>query len=200
MAVETESFTAGDGTDITSVSSGVWSYANGTTGDLYVTSNQIRHVVNRINLSLARRSGTFTDDQYAKITLKKVSVVAGWIGVAARVSNGNGYWLHAHSGGYGLGKLVSYGYTGLRFGSMSWTPGDILALEVEGTTLRCLKNGAMFWTQTDSSLASGAPGISASGENTTDFNAADDWEGGDLAVAAPQSWQYDWPHQLHVRR
>lgn len=200
MAVETESFTAGNGTDITSVGSGLWSYANGSTAQLFVTSNEIRHKVNTNTASIASRAGTFTDNQYAQIKLTKTSVSQSYIGVGVRASPGNGYFLYVSGTTYVLGKVVSYGYNEIRVAGRTFNVNDILRLEVSGTTLTCKQNGSTFWTATDSALASGNPSVTGNGFNATDFNAGDDWEGGDLVTASLQFYQYDWPHQLHARR
>ena len=57
-----------------------------------------------------------------------------------------------------------------------------------------------FLRKVEEAIASGNPGVSANGEDASQFAAGDDWEGGDLVTAAPQFYQYDWPHQLHARR
>jgi hypothetical protein len=200
MAVETESFTASDGTAITNVGSSIWTYAAGTSDHLFVTSNQVRHKINTNSTTIASRAGTFTDNQYAQITLKKVSVSQSYIGVAVRSSSGNAYWLYVSGTAYVLGKTISFGYNEIRVAGRTFNINDVLRLEVEGTTLRAIQNGATFWTATDSALSTGKVGVSGAGTNVTDFNAADDWEGGDLVTAALQNFQYDWPHQLHARR
>lgn len=200
MAVETESFTAGNGTDITGIGSGLWSYANGSSTFLSVTSNEIRHKVNTNTASIAARAGTFADDQYAQIKLTKNSVSQSYIGVGVRASAGAGYFLYVSGTTYVLGKVVSYGYNEIRVAGRTFNVGDIIRLEVSGTTLTCKQNGATFWTATDASHSSGNPAVTGNGFNSTDFNAGDDWEGGDLVTAALQFYQYDWPHQLHARR
>jgi hypothetical protein len=200
MAVETESFTASNGTAITGVGSSIWTYITGASDHLFVTSNEIRHKVNTNSTTVASRAGTFTDNQYAQIKITKLSVSQSRIGVAVRGSGTSAYWLYVDSSLYALGKMTNSVYSELRVASHTCSVGDVLRLEVEGTTLRAMKNGVAFWTATDSSFASGNPGVSGNGLNATDFNAADDWEGGDLVTAALQNFQYDWPHQLHARR
>jgi hypothetical protein len=200
MAVETESFTAANGTDITGVGSSIWSYVNGSSSFLSVTSNEIRHKVNTNTASIASRAGTFTDNQYAQIKLTKTSVSQSYIGVGVRASSGNGYFLYVSGTTYVLGKVISFGYNEIRVAGRTFNVNDILLLEVSGTTLTCKQNGTAFWTATDTAHASGNPAVTGNGFNATDFNAGDDWEGGDLVAAALQNFQYDWPHQLHARR
>lgn len=200
MAVESESFTASNGTDITSVGSSIWAYGNGSSGKLFVTSNALRPIVNEVIAWFARRAGTFTDDQYAQGTLTRL-VNLGWAGVCVRANTaGTAYILMASSTGYLVVRRVSFGYVQIGGASRSFSVGDIIRLEASGTTLTAKVNGATLVTITDSNIASGNPGVACMGESATDYSAIDDWEGGDLAVTALQSWQYDWPHQLHVRR
>ena len=200
MAVETESFTAGNGTDITSVGSSIWAYGNGSSGKLFVTDNQIRATLNENITWFARRAGTFTDNQYAQIKLVKFAS-SSRIGVCVRANtSGTGYLLVASNSEYFLISLVSYSFTLLRSAGLAFSVNDILSLEVSGTTLTCKKNGTSFWTATDSNIASGNPGVADLSANALDFTAGDDWDGGDLVAAALQNFQYDWPHQLHARR
>jgi hypothetical protein len=200
MAVETEAFTASNGTDITSVGSSIWAYSNGSSGDLFVTSNEIRPRLNFNNATAARRAGTFTNDQYAQIVLRTL-VSTSRIGVIVRGNtSGSFYALYAASNEYWLLKLVSYSFTLIRFGSRTFNTGDVLRLEVSGTGLTALQNGTSFWTATDASISAGNPGVSCNGENASLFTSGDSWEGGDLVTAALQNFQYDWPHQLHARR
>jgi hypothetical protein len=200
MATETETFTASNGTDITSVGSSIWAYGNGSSGKLFVTDNQIRAVLNETIAWFARRAGTFTDNQYAQIKLAKFAS-SSRIGVCVRANTtGTGYLLVASASEYLLIKRVSFSFVQLRAASLAFSVNDILSLEASGTTLTCKKNGTSFWTATDSDIASGNPGVADLSSNALDFTAGDDWEGGDLVTAALQNFQYDWPHQLHARR
>ncbi len=200
MATETETFTAGNGTDITSVGSSIWAYGNGSSGKLFVTDNRIRAILNEGIAWFARRAGTFTDNQYAQITLSKLASSSS-VGVCVRANNaGTGYILVAASNIYYLIKRVSYSYVELKSASGTFNVNDILRLEVSGTTLTCKQNGTAFWTATDSAITGGNPGVADMSFNASDFSAGDSWEGGDLVATALQNFQYDWPHQLHARR
>jgi len=59
-------------------------------------------------------------------------------------------------------------------------PGDVLRLEIRGKSLTALLNGATIITATDSTFASGSPGIW--GLNTTLAATGDDWSGGGLTT------------------
>lgn len=140
-------------------------------------------------------AGTFTDDQYAEITLGGLQVLNAnfSIGVICRSSaDANGardfYFaqVQATDSGAGvytsvLGKYVNGTRTELHSASTAWADGDEVSLEVEGTTLRLCKNGAALggsFTQVDTSLTTGLPGIVANGSLPT----GDDWVGGNLSA------------------
>ena len=200
MAVETESFTAGNGTDITSVGSSIWAYGDGSSGKLFVTDNRIRPILNENFARFARRAGTFTDNQYAQITLAKLAATS-YAGVCVRANtSGTGYILAVASNEYYLVKRVSFSFVLMRAAGRTFNTNDILRLEVSGTTLTAKQNGTAFWTATDSDIPSGNPGVSAWSKSASNFSAGDDWEGGDLVTTTLQNFQYDWPHQLHARR
>lgn len=139
-------------------------------------------------------AGSFTNDQYASVKL--TSAPGGGsscgIGVVCRASSSgatkNCYeaWVDGAfpSPVTYLTKRVS-GTRTVIFSSTSpsWTTNDLLELEVEGTTLRVCKNGTPLggsFTQTDSSLATGAVGVIAA---STGFF-GDSWEGGNLSTSS----------------
>jgi hypothetical protein len=121
---------------------------------------------------------TFSADQYAQavVTLS----TADWVGVCVRASANNSYVFYGSTSDWEITRWVS-GVAGV-IASGSWTAstGDVLRLEVVGTTLRAFRNGVLVSIATDTSLSTGNPGVSFWGTNAS-FNAfADDWEGGDL--------------------
>lgn len=144
-------------------------------------------------------AGTFADDQYSSLELVSLFDAASTgyqIGVVCRVSSDvdgarDLYGLSVtgllSSGDYStiLYKVVNGTGTTLHSAYVPWTAGDRVELECEGTTIRAMKNGAALggsFTTTDASLASGKPGVSASG-----FLAmiGDNWEGGSLLNLVP---------------
>lgn len=140
-----------------------------------------------------RRTETYTDDQYAEITLKGIGA-SGGIGVGVRLQvdhetyGDGGYvyfatpttrWLAIYTGG-GWNSGIAYTSPTTNYVN------DVLRLEVEGTTIRCYYNGSLDTALTggtgiftDSTwTGGGSPGVS--GDGTSDAHYADDWEGGDL--------------------
>lgn len=138
-------------------------------------------------------AGTFTDDQYAEITIGGLSFLSAdfLVGVICRASTDTGAgrdfyfaYVAADSGGPNyttvLGKYVNGTRTVLNSASTAWVNSDKISLEVQGSTLRLCKNGAALggsFTQTDTSLTTGKPGIVANGSAPT----GDDWVGGNLS-------------------
>jgi hypothetical protein len=95
------------------------------------------------------------------------------------------YWLrasHAASNNLQLVKFVAGTPTVLGNITQAWSNGDLVRLEVQGTTLRVLVNGSQAGADiTDASIATGRAGIAYIA--TTD-GTIDDWAGGTLSTAA----------------
>lgn len=141
-------------------------------------------------------AGTFANDQYAKATVGALShqTSAYRCGVVARCSadtdvNADFYAYNLYADGNGtyttvLFKMVNGVSTMLNSASVAWVDGDTIEIEVEGTTVRGLKNGVVMVTaagQTD--LTTGKPGLLVAGDSI--LPNLDDWEGGNGAIAAP---------------
>jgi hypothetical protein len=144
-------------------------------------------------------AGSFSNDQYAKITVStRVWESSGFrTGVIVRASADTDtardyYYLHFyHDQDVGtavttvLGKCVNGTETTLVSDSISWGTSDTVELEVTtvagNAQLRCFKNGSALTSlnHTDSStpLTTGKPGIYLQGNSSI---AAEDWEGGDV--------------------
>jgi hypothetical protein len=126
----------------------------------------------------------FTPDQFSQITVVGVSDVI--IGVVVRGSK-------AEATAYFCGKdRNSFSDDGLRI--VRWsvnafelttstdttlTSGDVLRLEVVGTTLTCSINGSTVLTASNTALASGQPGFLLQSA-VSGGAAVDDWSGGEL--------------------
>lgn len=79
--------------------------------------------------------------------------------------------------GYTISKRVAGTNTSLKTGALTWVNGDIIRLEVTGTTLNALKNGVQFDTHTDASIAGGTRcGILVTGATVS----LDTFQAGDL--------------------
>lgn len=140
-------------------------------------------------------SGSFSNDQYSSLVIVSLSflTLSNGVGVIVRsTTDTNGsrdyYQVFLASDSSGptyttiFSKVVNGTRTQLHSAAAAWANGDRIELEAEGTTIRVCKNGTALggsFTQTDSSLATGKPGVCASGNVVT----ADDWEGGDIVAA-----------------
>lgn len=164
-----------------------------------VTSGQLTPRASGDNYQAIRwaGSGSFSDDQYAKITLQAFSFQtnAYRVGVIVRCSADTNTaadyysaWV-ADNAANGSTKTLTVEKrvngtksTLLTHTSTTWTNGDTLSLEVEGTTLRVYKNDVQVGSDiTDSSLSTGKPGALVAGGGNVP--AGDNWEGGDVSSA-----------------
>lgn len=134
-------------------------------------------------------AGTWPNDQYSKADLTVTATVGGDQGVGLTVRGTTAattYYRavadHAASGNVSIAKMVAGVHTTLVSGTFSWTDGATWELRVQGTTLTFLCNGVTVLTTTDSSIASGTPGIALSSNVTS--ASIDNWEGGDFSSAA----------------
>lgn len=168
-----------------------------------VGSNVLRGRAIGLNHQVIRwnGAGSFSDDQYAKIELGGM----GWFGIDYMVgavvrcsadtdANADYYAFlvidDQPNGGNKTCKLVKR-INGTEtviatVTTTSWTNGDTVELEAEGTTLRIFKNGTQIGSdytgQTD--LTTGKPGILIGGD-LAGPPGPDNWEGGDVTGASP---------------
>jgi len=142
-------------------------------------------------------AGTFSNDQYAELKINTLPALTtnSFIGVICRASadtdaNRDYYFAVVSSDGSGpnyttvLGKVVNGTRTTLYSATNAWAVNDLISLEVEGSTLRLCKNGTALggsFTQTDTALTTGKPGITGSGVATTGPS-GDDWTAGDMTT------------------
>jgi hypothetical protein len=158
-----------------------WSSVVSMVSGCRILSNQVTS--NSASGSGSRYTGvSFPADQYSQAVIG-VALPGGGPTVRAD-SSGNFYLFTIDSPGVSATALMLK-YTGsfstLDTRSCSAVVGDVIRLEVSGTTLTGKVNGTVVSTVTDTAIASGNPGL-----HIYFFNPAlslDDWEGGDLAAA-----------------
>lgn len=134
-------------------------------------------------------SGAWPANQYSQASLTGISgtSVGTGIGVTCRSSTvaANYYRAivsNAATNNVEVARVDAGAANVLAQRTAAWTSGDILRLEVSGSTLRVLRNGVQLGADiTDSTYASGSAGIAY--ENTLTAGALDNWSGGSLAVA-----------------
>ncbi len=126
-------------------------------------------------------AGSFNVNQYAEITLSTLSG-AGYIGVAVRTQTGahSGYGAYANNQDVKIVEWSGGSVTSTHYTGSAYSPGDILRLEISGTTLTLKKNGTTVTTVSDeATYSSGRPGLAGYG-NTSNTN-GDSWYAGSLA-------------------
>lgn len=97
---------------------------------------------------------------------------------------------HASSGNVDIAKRIGGTYSLISSKTSSaWTDGDTIRTEIDGSTITVKITGNLVGTTTDTSIASGQPGIAYSSKAV---NAAiDNWSGGDLESSTPQKLRPD---------
>lgn len=126
-------------------------------------------------------ANTFGADQFSQVTVSTVPASSDWVGVTVRQSGtgGNGYLGLWFSGSYYLFRENGT-TTPPQIGSAvpgALTAGDTVKLVATGTTIALYHNGASVLSVTDSTTATGAPGIAFFGPSA----ALSSFSGGDGA-------------------
>ena len=151
---------------------------------------------------------TWPDDQYSQAKIVNDS------GSSAGSDEGGGLHVRAasaartyyrcvmndsgSSNNLGISKQVAGSYTNLGFRSQAFAANGILYFSVVGTTITVKWNGTQVGaTFTDSSIASGSPGVSLSSNMTSVI--LDDWEGGDFSSGSLVFLPRSFPTALMVR-
>lgn len=178
-----------------------WQQLNPYWGSVSISSNQITGSVGHATERPCMRwvgGGTFNADQYASLRISQSLPYQSsnyGLGVIARASGDiNGardfYFAIVLADSPGpnyttqLGKVVNGTVTVLHSAAIAWSLNDRIELEVEGTTLRLCKNGVPLggsFTQTDTSLSSGQPGVVIN-----ELLLGDDWEAGNMTSFVPE--------------
>jgi Fibronectin type III domain len=132
-----------------------------------IVSNQV--VVGPANPTVSRYDQTLNADQWVEGSLAGWTSGGGVIYPAIRVNSGNFYYAWNEGNNVAIYKRVSGSYS--KVGSTSpsvYSSSCKVRLEAQGTTLRCYVDDVLAVTATDSSIATGVPGIlSANGSGTT---------------------------------
>lgn len=130
------------------------------------------------------------NDQWSEITFSVTDNATNDTGAGAvvRCAPAAITWYRASGNlsGYTMYVALAGVYTLVTSGvGTTFTTGDALRLEIQGTTWRLKKNGVQFATGTDTTVASGSAGVSYSGsDNITGIGS---WQGGDFSSGSPSS-------------
>ena len=154
-----------------------------STDDCSIESNKVRTGVN-VESAIRWSAEGVPDNQYSSVVMLTSDMSSytmfGPV-VRAQVSGFSGYAFRREGDFiYRMYKIVSGSWTQL--GSVFYNPsevsGDVLRLEIVGSTLKAFINGVLKRTASDSTYASGSPGIYIYQVGTSPVFYGDDWEGG----------------------
>jgi hypothetical protein len=125
-----------------------------------VSSNQASFTPGGDGIALAAYTAvTFANDQSAQAVITHLT--GGINGVSCRTSNSavTAYWYYGNAGNSYIQKDVAGTGTVLVTTGVGFAVGDTIRIECRGTTITAYKNNVQTGTVTDSSIASGYPGI-----------------------------------------
>lgn len=130
---------------------------------------------------------TWPNDQYSQVVVGTVveTTVDKGVGPAVRITAGGDLYFLAGGGDARVYKRIGGTYTQLGTTGAAVATGDVLYLEVQGTTLIAKKNGSSICGSpiTDSALSAGNAGMWGYSDAAV-LARADNWEGGDFAGGA----------------
>lgn len=130
---------------------------------------------------------TYANDQYSKCVVKRRTVGGGYDecpGLSVRASGTTGsvseYLTLVDGASYLTQKYVAGSFTGIQSGSVTVPVNGVLVMNAIGTAIKTYVDGVQYGTTiTDSSIASGAAGISFYSNAGSALPAQiDNWEGG----------------------
>jgi hypothetical protein len=143
---------------------------------LTIVSNQAKGT-SAANCATWRVTGTFAANQYSEIVWQ--GGAANGAGPIVRhngVNPGTYYVAYFDGTKMYLESVAAGAYTGINGAGTDFVPvnGDVLRLEVSGTTLTVRRNGVKLYTTTNAAIATGRPGFEIFGTTI----AVNDWAGG----------------------
>lgn len=144
-------------------------------GGLAIVGNHVTTTAGAPNT--ARYDHTFAADQWAEADVTTVDI--GSLLPIVRINGADLYylWMGNVAGVLEIWKRVGGSYS--KVGSSAACPTSYKArLEAEGTTLRAYINGTLAITATDSSIATGQPGML--GSDNSSAQTLDNWRSGDM--------------------
>jgi hypothetical protein len=163
-----------------------------TTGGINVASNTFQGTSSTNNAFWS--VNPFAADQFAEAAVTALNAGTDFIGPSARVSAGGNWYSCVESNASMIfQKNVAGSTTNVVTQTVTGAVGDVLRIEVQGSTVKCFQNGALIITQTDTSLTSGSPGMEFFGTVATLKN----WSGGNLHPLAHLDVEQDFVKTQH---
>ena len=190
MATASDDFNRADNTSLGSN----WSqHGGGANTDLRIVNNRVVVGVDLNSDADAIYIGPALDgisaDQFSEATVTNPGAGAGGeqgIGLCVRSNNADfssrtQYRFIVDETSCTIGKFLNTVHSVLTTDTVSFTNGDVMRLEVNGTHITGYKNGVVVLEADDDTIASGLPGISYSSIEWG-VPSLDDWSGGDLVA------------------
>lgn len=183
----TDTFTGTDATELGTYSAS-WTVPL-VTGNLLINTNAVRPAVAAAYPydwgTAYNNSETYGNDQYAQAVVTWTGTTA-YVGVGVRIdANGAGYaCVYEPQNGQAGIFLINYsagnGLSGsnLALDGVTWSTGDTMRCEAEGTTIRMKRNGSQTASATDATYSAGKAGLAATQSSTTER--MDTFEGGNI--------------------
>jgi hypothetical protein len=189
MATYTESFTATDGTLVSSLSG--WTKYSGSASP-QITNNRCsppeNNPPNTSNIAIAYYNTAVSAAQFSRITISAFTLTGdGAIGVAIRVQSNadSAFYANYYDGTVYCAELINGEATDWT-GVSGFAVGDTIELASDATTSTTIylkKNGTVVETYTGkNALSGGYVGVSSWRYNTE--TQGDSWEGGDVSAGA----------------
>jgi len=138
---------------------------------------------------MAYNAVTFPNDQFSQATIQQIAANQNFsVGVRLSLSADTGYFAHQFGTELRLVRVNAGVATELTFWNFSYTVGDVIRLEIVGSTLNIKRNGISLGTFTDGTpIVSGASGFycfAGNGMAAGTGNMWTNWSGG-TAGASP---------------
>lgn len=160
-------------------------------GAFNVSSNTVVGAAGGPNVASWTATAAFFSDQFSQATV--VTNGGGGVAVRASLTAATGYVYWVDGGNREIGRYVAGVFTSLNTVAGAFTTGDVIRLEIVGSSLTAFRNGAVDLTVSNATITSGQPGLIGIGATA----AFDNWSGGNLHPIAQLDTEQDWTQPQH---
>jgi hypothetical protein len=169
-----------------------------TNNGINISANNFVGATGNVNEVAYWSASLFSTSQFSQVTLTALNGTSDFPGVAVLLSGSGGstqgYNCVEDTTNIFIQKITGASNATLTSAATTGASGDILRLEAApGGALTCYKNGASVLTTTDTTYASGQPGLFLFGAVAT----AKNWSGGNLHPIAHLDVEQDWTKAQH---
>jgi hypothetical protein len=148
-----------------------------------------------VNNVVLWNANSFGNDQFAQLTISAIG--SSFSGPSVRVSGSGGtanwYTCFESTTQMIFQRSVNGTATNITTTGITGATGDVVRIEVAGTSVTCKQNGNVISTTTDNSLTSGSVGM----EMFNNGSSVDNWSGGNLHPIAQLDTEQDWTPPQH---